>query len=231
MDPSAEPSTVAEDPVAALRSELAALRADHQTKLDSLSIENASLKERIQALEVKKEEEKKKKTKKEEDGEEPFFQVAELEVDNKKKADPISLVLQKRPLRLESRFDNRFRFFVTLKRKIGKAVFEPEEIEEHECRHELSESMWDACLFLGCKDETNGEKSMNVGFAVTIFGLIALLINALIQAAIVAVVVRKMANNPDIDEGTAADMRCASRRSCSPQSPSPSPRNDGARRV
>ena len=66
MDPSAEPSTVAEDPVAALRRELAALRADHQTKLDSLSIENAGLKERIQALEVKKEKKKKKKTKEKE---------------------------------------------------------------------------------------------------------------------------------------------------------------------
>jgi hypothetical protein len=99
---------------------------------------------------------------------------------------------------------------VTLKRKIGNAVFEPTEIEEHECLHELGESMWDACLFLGCKDETKGEKSMNVGFAVTIFGLIALLINVLIQAAIVAVVVIKMANNADIDEGTAADMRCTS---------------------
>jgi hypothetical protein len=64
MEPSAEQSTVAADPVAALRSELAALRADHQTKLDSLSIENAGLKERIQALEVTKEKEKEKKKKK-----------------------------------------------------------------------------------------------------------------------------------------------------------------------
>jgi hypothetical protein len=136
-----------------------------------------------------------------------------MEVDDKKKADPISLVLEKRPLALESRFDNRFRFLVTLKRKIGKAVFESEEMEENECLHELGESMWDACLFLGCKDETKGERSMNVGFAVTIFGLIALLINLLIQTAIVAVVVIKMASNADIDEGTAADMRCASRRS------------------
>ncbi len=71
MDPSAEPWTVAEDPVAALRRELAALRADHQTKLDSLSIENAGLKESIQALESKKEKErKKKKEKKEEQSEE-----------------------------------------------------------------------------------------------------------------------------------------------------------------
>ena len=66
MDPSAEPSTVAEDPVAALRRELAALRADHQTKLDSLSIENAGQNERIQALEGKKEKEKKKKKKEKE---------------------------------------------------------------------------------------------------------------------------------------------------------------------
>jgi hypothetical protein len=136
-----------------------------------------------------------------------------MEVDDKKKTDPISLVLEKRPLALESRFDNRFRFLVTLKRKIGNAVFESEEMEENECLHELGESMWDACLFLGCKDETNGERSMNVGFAVTVFGLITLLMNVLIQTAIVAVVVIKMANNADIDEGTAADMRCASRRS------------------
>ncbi len=76
MDPSAEPWTVAEDPVAALRRELAALRADHQTKLDSLSIENAGLKERIQALEVKKERKKKKKKEKEEqsEGEPSTFQ-------------------------------------------------------------------------------------------------------------------------------------------------------------
>ena len=70
MEPSAEQSTVAEDPVAALRSELAALRADHQTKLDSLSIENAGLKERIQALEVKKEKKKKKKEKEKKEKEE-----------------------------------------------------------------------------------------------------------------------------------------------------------------
>jgi hypothetical protein len=74
--------------------------------------------------------------------------------------------------------------------------------------------MWDACLFLGCKDESKlkGE-SMNVGGLVTIFGVLALLINMLIQTAIrvVAVVVSKMADDADIDDGTAADMRHVSR--------------------
>ncbi len=70
MDPSAEPWTVAEDPAAALRRELAALRADHQAKLDSLSIENAGLKERIQALQGTCKKEKKKKKKEEEEKEE-----------------------------------------------------------------------------------------------------------------------------------------------------------------
>ena len=74
MEPSAEQSTVAEDPVAALRSELAALRADHQTKLDSLSIENAGLKERIQALEVKKEKEKEKEKEEQSEGEQSTLQ-------------------------------------------------------------------------------------------------------------------------------------------------------------
>jgi hypothetical protein len=78
--------------------------------------------------------------------------------------------------------------------------------------HELGDSMWDACLFLGCKDESKlkGE-SMNVGGLVTIFGVLALLINMLIQTAIVAVVVSKMADDADIDDGTAADMRHVSR--------------------
>jgi hypothetical protein len=80
-----------------------------------------------------------------------------------------------------------------------------DEIDEHELAH----SMWDACLFLGCKDEANlNGESMQVGRAVTIFGVLALLINGLIQSAIVAVVVIKMAHNADIDESIAADMRC-----------------------
>jgi hypothetical protein len=52
---------------------------------------------------------------------------------------------------------------------------------------------------------------MNVGGLVTIFGVLALLINMLIQTAIVAVVVSKMADDADIDDGTAADMRHVSR--------------------
>jgi hypothetical protein len=98
--------------------------------------------------------------------------------------------------------------------------------------HELGESMWDACLFLGCKDECRVQgESMHVGVAVTIFGAIALFINALIQSAIIAVVVRlphrhrdwarrchicagtgqvlKMSDDADITADTAADMRCA----------------------
>jgi hypothetical protein len=107
MDPSAEPSTVAEDPVAALRRELDSVNekiralegkghgkevvaatdvkqevGELKLRLDSLSTENAGLKERIQALEVKKEKKKKKKKKKiekeaeqgeEEQGEESTF--------------------------------------------------------------------------------------------------------------------------------------------------------------
>jgi hypothetical protein len=135
MDPSAEPSTVADDLVAALGRELAVLRVDHQMKLDSveekiralergkdvvaatdvkqevselrlrldsLSTENAGLKERTQALEVKKE--KKRKRQQEHGEEESTFQVAateELEVGDKKQAHPFTL---------ESRFYNRFRF-------------------------------------------------------------------------------------------------------------------------
>jgi hypothetical protein len=48
---------------------------------------------------------------------------------------------------------------------------------------------------------------MNVGSLVTIFGVLALVINMLIQTAIVAVVVYKMADNADIKERTVADMR------------------------
>jgi hypothetical protein len=91
------------------------------------------------------------------------------------------------------------------------ALEDTDDTEETE-EHELGDSMWDACLFLGCKDESKlkGE-SMNVGGLVTIFGVLALAINLLIQTAIVAVVVYKMANNADIDDGTAADMRHVSR--------------------
>ncbi len=106
MDPSAEPSTVAEDPVAALRRELDSVNekiralegkghgkevaaatdvkqevGELKLRLDSLSTENAGLKERIQALEVKKEKKKKKKKiekeaeqGEEEQGEESTFQ-------------------------------------------------------------------------------------------------------------------------------------------------------------
>jgi hypothetical protein len=89
---------------------------------------------------------------------------------------------------------------------------EADEMEEHE----LLQSMWDACLFLGCEDEValNGEHVA----AVTIFGVLALVVNVLVQSAIVAVVVIQMANNPDIDEGIAADMRCT-RRSSNRRSP------------
>jgi hypothetical protein len=92
-----------------------------------------------------------------------------------------------------------------------KALEDADDTEETE-EHELGDSMWDACLFLGCKDESKlkGE-SMNVGGLVTIFGVLALLINMLIQTAIVAVVVSKMADDADIEDGTAADMRHVSR--------------------
>ena len=94
-----------------------------------------------------------------------------------------------------------------------------EETDERE-EHELAFSMWDACLFLGCEDKANlkGE-SMQVGAAVTIFGLLALLVNGLIQSAIVAVVVIKMAADANIDENTAADMRCSFRGLSNPHLP------------
>jgi hypothetical protein len=96
-------------------------------------------------------------------------------------------------------------------------AFEDAEDTEETEEHELADSMWDACLFLGCKDDSRVKgESMHVGVLVTIFGVLALLINALIQTAIVAVVVYKMANSPDIDDGTAADMRRASRCHSSP---------------
>jgi hypothetical protein len=88
-----------------------------------------------------------------------------------------------------------------------RALEDTEDAAETE-EHELGDSMWDACLFLGCKDEfkLKGD-SMNVGNLVTIFGVLALVLNMLIQTAIVAVVVYKMADNADIKERTIADMR------------------------
>jgi hypothetical protein len=90
---------------------------------------------------------------------------------------------------------------------------------------ELSESMWDACLFLFCKDNDvteedtpAGEKSeqknrrhLNVGAVVSAWSILALVLNGLVQTAIVAVVVNSMADDASIDDGTAADLRCISR--------------------
>ena len=91
------------------------------------------------------------------------------------------------------------------------ALEDTEDADETE-EHELGDSMWDACLFLGCKDELKvpGE-SMHVGRLATIFGLLTLLINALIQSAIVAVVVYKIADEADMDEKAVADMRRVAR--------------------
>jgi hypothetical protein len=160
------------------------LRADLQGKLDLLSAVNNGLKERIRALEgheLRKEVAEGQELQKEV----AVFDV-ELQVGDETKAS------NRRPSMIASYL---------------MALEDTEDTEETE-QHELGDSMWDACLFLGCKDELNLKgASMNVGILVTIFGALALVINALIQTAIVYVVVYKMADNADIKEGTVADMR------------------------
>ena len=73
---------------------------------------------------------------------------------------------------------------------------------------ELAESMWDACLLLGCKSK---RYPGGVGFVVTAYALVVLLLNALIQTTFVFIVVYRLGTNPDVDSGTIADLRCASR--------------------
>ena len=74
--------------------------------------------------------------------------------------------------------------------------------ELDEC--ELGESMWDACLFIGCP-------SAGVGRLVTLWALFVFVLNGLLQTTFVAIVVLRMADNADIGPDTAADLRSASR--------------------
>lgn len=87
--------------------------------------------------------------------------------------------------------------------------------EGRECtKHETAEedwelaSMWDACLLLGCKSK---RYPGGVGFVVTAYALVVFVINALIQTTIVSIVVYRLGNNSDVDDGTVADLRCATR--------------------
>ena len=172
------------------------LRADHQGKLDLLSSENGELRADLQGkLDLLSTEnnglkERIRALEGQELRKEGAVTDVNLEVGDERKAS------DRRPSVIATSL---------------KAFEDTEDAEETE-EHELADSMWDACLFLGCKDKFNlkGE-SMHVGTLVTIFGVLALSINALIQTAIVAVVVSKMADNADIDDGTAADMRHVSR--------------------
>jgi hypothetical protein len=70
---------------------------------------------------------------------------------------------------------------------------------------ELSASMWDASLFLG------GRSGAGVGLLVTIWSVLLLMLNTLIQGTISAIVVYKMAadSSARIGQTTAADLRCA----------------------
>jgi hypothetical protein len=160
------------------------LRADLQGKFDLLSTENNWLKERIRALEGQA------LHKEVPEGQELHKEVAAIDVE----------------LQLGDETESSNRRVSGIARALV-ALEDTEDAEETE-EHELGDSMWDACLFLGCKDELNLKgASMHVGILVTIFGFFALLVNVLIQSAIVAVVVYKMADNADIKEGTVADMR------------------------
>jgi hypothetical protein len=81
-----------------------------------------------------------------------------------------------------------------------KMVDDANELEE--C--ELGDSMWDACLFIGCP-------SAGVGRLVTLWALFVFVLNGLLQTTFVAIVVLRMADNPDIGPDTAGDLRSASR--------------------
>jgi hypothetical protein len=86
-----------------------------------------------------------------------------------------------------------------------------ENAQEHEAEEEeweLAESMWDACLLLGCKSK---RYPGGVGFVVTFYAFVVFALNALIQTTIVFIVVYRLGTNPDVDSGTVEDMRCASR--------------------
>jgi hypothetical protein len=86
-----------------------------------------------------------------------------------------------------------------------------ENAQEHETQEEdweLAESMWDACLLLGCKSK---RYPGGVGFVVTAYALVVFVLNALIQTTIVFIVVYRLGTNPDVDSGTVGDLRCASR--------------------
>ena len=77
-------------------------------------------------------------------------------------------------------------------------IVETDANESEEC--ELGESMWDACLFIGCP-------SAGVGRLVTLWALFVFVLNGLLQTTFVAIVVLRMADNPDIGPDTAADLR------------------------
>jgi hypothetical protein len=241
------------DAFRALRLELDELRTNHermldelQSKLDSVNAETNGLKERTCALEVK--EVRAVYVKSLVLGGDELDELRSdlqgkldlLIAENNGLKERLGALEAKELGRTDMRTDMRLEVGeeakpVSRKRSVLERAlsrFSDEDYMYETQEHELAESMWDACLFLGCKDEYRvvGE-SMHVGAAVTIFGVIALLINALIQAAITAVVVRlpyrhqdcahrchicagigqvlKMSDNADITDDTAADLRCA----------------------
>ena len=73
--------------------------------------------------------------------------------------------------------------------------------EENDETFELSHSMWDASLLMFCQE------TADVGHVVTIWSIFVFLLNLLVQATIVAIVVYRVGNNPDIDDGIVADVR------------------------
>jgi hypothetical protein len=67
----------------------------------------------------------------------------------------------------------------------------------------LKESMWDASLLLGRKED-------GIGHIVTIWSIIVFLFNAVVQATIALIVVFRM-TGASVDPDTVADLRCSSR--------------------
>ena len=67
----------------------------------------------------------------------------------------------------------------------------------------LKESMWDASLLLGRKQD-------GIGHIVTIWSIIVFLFNAVVQATITLIVVFRM-TGASVDPDTVADLRCSSR--------------------
>ena len=73
---------------------------------------------------------------------------------------------------------------------------------DYEYEVELAESMWEASLLLGL-ERTIG-KDVNPA---SVFGMLAFLLNVLIQSTITAIVILKMATYTKLDADTAADLR------------------------